>query len=128
MMNATLYPGPDPGFARQYPNEEADAMWDELELLRTIPISKDDVLKLGKDPETVAKFEDKYWGLGDDAYMAQIDVFHQYVTFSPFTIRRGLILRFEDYTASTNYVNSYIQSTTTIVVTQSTTQISGTCI
>jgi len=78
-MNATLYPGPEPGFARQYPNAEADAIWDELELLRTIPITREDVLKLGKDPNIVAKFEDDYWGLGDDAYMAQLDVFHQLV-------------------------------------------------
>lgn len=77
MMNATLYPGLNPSYARQRPNPEADAWWDELELLRTIPISREDVIKLGKDPEIVAKFEDRYWGLGGDAYMAQVDVFHQ---------------------------------------------------
>lgn len=47
-------------------------MWDELELTRTIIISGEDVRKLGKDPETAAKFEDDFWGFGDDAYMAQM--------------------------------------------------------
>jgi hypothetical protein len=77
MMNATLFPGQNPGFARQYPNPEADAIWDKFELLKTVPITKEDIIKLGKDPESVAKFDDPYWGLGDDAYMAQVDVFHQ---------------------------------------------------
>jgi hypothetical protein len=77
MMNASLFPGDNPGFARQFPNPEADAFWENIELLKTFPITKEDVVKLGKDPETVAKFDDEYWGLGDDAYMAELDVFHQ---------------------------------------------------
>jgi hypothetical protein len=77
MMNATFFPGQNPGFARQFPNPEADAIWEKFELLRTIPITKEDVIRLGKDPEKVAKFDNEYWGLGDNAYMAQVDVFHQ---------------------------------------------------
>ncbi|KAJ5037226.1 uncharacterized protein L3040_007403 [Drepanopeziza brunnea f. sp. 'multigermtubi'] len=76
-MNATLFPGPNPSFARQFPNPEADAWWESMEIVRTIPITKEDVIKLGKDPKTVAKFEDGHWGLGDDAYMAELDIFHQ---------------------------------------------------
>ena len=75
--NGALFPGPDPSIARQMPNPEADKLWDELELRRTIVISREEIRKLGKDPEESAKFENDYWGLGDDAYMAQVDVFHQ---------------------------------------------------
>ncbi|KAH8892313.1 hypothetical protein GQ53DRAFT_647428, partial [Thozetella sp. PMI_491] len=32
---------------------------------------------LGQDPSTAAKLEDEIWGLGDDAYVAVLDVFHQ---------------------------------------------------
>lgn len=77
MMNATLFPGDNPGFARQFPNPEADAIWEKFEHMRTFPISKEDVRMLGKNPEEVAKFDNEYWGVGDDAYMAQVDVFHQ---------------------------------------------------
>ncbi|KAI9743513.1 MAG: hypothetical protein M1818_002826 [Claussenomyces sp. TS43310] len=76
-VNGTLWPGKDPSFARQFPNPEADAIWEEMELLRTVRITEEEVLKLGKDPATVAKFDDDFWGFGDNAYMAQIDVFHQ---------------------------------------------------
>ena len=76
-VNGTLFPGPDPSIARQAPNPEADAIWDELELTRTIIISEEEVRKLGKDPSTVAKFEDSFWHYGENAFMAQIDVFHQ---------------------------------------------------
>lgn len=60
MTNAALYPGPNPSYARQKPSPKVDAWWDELELLRTIPITREQVIKLGKDPEIVAKFEDEY--------------------------------------------------------------------
>lgn len=70
MMNATLFPGDNPSFARQFPNPEADSVWENFEILKTIPITKEDVVRLGKDPELVAKFDEEYWGLGDNAYMA----------------------------------------------------------
>lgn len=31
---------------------------------------------MGKNPDTVAKLEDEIWGLGDDAYVAALDIFH----------------------------------------------------
>ncbi|KAH7411456.1 hypothetical protein BKA64DRAFT_618436 [Cadophora sp. MPI-SDFR-AT-0126] len=76
-INGTLLVPKEPSIARQDPNPESDAVWEDLELIRTIVITGDDVKKLGKDPETAAKFDNEYWGFGDDAYMAQIDVFHQ---------------------------------------------------
>ncbi|KAK0119402.1 hypothetical protein ONS95_010854 [Cadophora gregata] len=76
-INGTLLLPKEPSIARQDPNPEADAIWEDLELIRTIVITGDEVKKLGKDPATAARFDNEYWGLGDDAYMAQIDVFHQ---------------------------------------------------
>ncbi|KAN0122841.1 protein of unknown function (DUF3328) domain containing protein [Hyaloscypha variabilis] len=76
-IEGDLFTPENPSIARQYPNTETDAVWAELELTRTIVISAEDGGRLGKDPETVAKFEDDFWGFGNDAYMAQIDVFHQ---------------------------------------------------
>lgn len=66
-----------PGIARQFPNEEADAQWeDDIDLIRPIAVTREQIIMMGKDPETVAKLEDKDWGLGDNAYVAALDVFH----------------------------------------------------
>lgn len=70
-------PGRMASIARQMPNPESDALWEEWELTRILPITREQVTKLGKDPETAVKLEDSLWGLGDDAYAAQFDVFHQ---------------------------------------------------
>lgn len=59
------------------PNPAADREWHDYEKVRPIPLTRSQIIKLGKDPETVAKFEDSVWGLGDDAYVADLDMFHQ---------------------------------------------------
>jgi hypothetical protein len=77
MTNGTVFPPTWLSIARQDPGPETDAAWAVFEKVLTHAITSDQVRALGKDPSTVAKFEDEYWGLGDDAYMAQMDVFHQ---------------------------------------------------
>lgn len=76
-INGTLFPSEKASIARQQPNLAADAIWHEWELARLLPITKADILRLGKDPSTAYKLDDAIWGLGDDAYGAQLDVFHQ---------------------------------------------------
>jgi hypothetical protein len=46
-----------------------------------IVFSAEEVKKLGKDSESVAKFEDDFSGFGDSAYMAQMGKFS--ATFLP---------------------------------------------
>ena len=76
-INGTFFTPEHPSIARQDPSSEVDELWKDLEILRTVVVTKDDIIKMGKDPETVAKFDNDYWGFGDDAYMAEMDVFHQ---------------------------------------------------
>lgn len=59
------------------PNVAADEIWDEWELTRVFPLTKNDIIKMGKDPRYVAKLENDLWGLGDDAYVGTFDVYHQ---------------------------------------------------
>ncbi|KAH8892520.1 hypothetical protein GQ53DRAFT_861863 [Thozetella sp. PMI_491] len=77
-FNGTLYASDQPSIARDFPNQDADDIWDEdIELNHPFPITREQVIKLGKNPDTCAKFEDSVWGLGDDAYVATLDLFHQ---------------------------------------------------
>ncbi|KAK8923291.1 hypothetical protein VCV18_007354 [Metarhizium anisopliae] len=76
-INGTLFPSNAPSMARELPNPAADQVWEEWELTRVFPITKDQVIKMGKDPAYTAKLEDDIWGLGDDAYAGVLDVYHQ---------------------------------------------------
>jgi hypothetical protein len=76
IINGTLFPPKEPSIARQPPNPEADELWWEYELIRVIPVTKETVVRLGKDPNTAVRLEDEIWGLGDDAYAAIFDVYH----------------------------------------------------
>lgn len=62
--------------AREEPGPENDADWEQYETIRTHIVSREDILRLGKDPDTVMRFDNDYWGFGDDAYMVQLDVMH----------------------------------------------------
>ncbi|KAK3321836.1 hypothetical protein B0H66DRAFT_552763 [Apodospora peruviana] len=59
---------------RQPPSPEVDAAWDRIQTREPIPITREDVIKLGKDPSDAAKFPTSF---GDEAYVGKIDVFHQ---------------------------------------------------
>ena len=77
-INGTFYNQRDGGsIARQQPNPAADAIWDEWELTRVYPATRETIIKMGSDPSTVAKLENDIWGLGDDAYATIFDVYHQ---------------------------------------------------
>ncbi|KAF5671243.1 hypothetical protein FHETE_4213 [Fusarium heterosporum] len=58
------------------PDPAVDEAWEDLENIRVFPITENEVRRLGKDPELLVKFPPEY-GLGNNAYMAQIDMFHQ---------------------------------------------------
>ncbi|PKY04377.1 hypothetical protein P168DRAFT_236385 [Aspergillus campestris IBT 28561] len=76
-LNGTLFSKPNVSMAREEPGPANDAKWVEFEDILTHVVSREEILKLGKDPDTVARFDNKYWGLGENAYMVQLDVMHQ---------------------------------------------------
>ena len=76
MMNGTLFATPEVSIARQEPGPENDAAWHVYEQVLTHVVTRDEIIKLGKDPDTIARIDDEYWGLGPDAYMVQMDVMH----------------------------------------------------
>ncbi len=76
-INGTFFPSREPSVGRQMPNAAADDVWGDWELTRIFPVTRAEIVRMGKDPSTVAKLEDDIWGLGDDAYATSLDVFHQ---------------------------------------------------
>lgn len=79
-IHGTLFPPAeeDMHWAWREPGDSAgEAMWESFELLPMIPITADEVRGLGKDPETVARFDDELFGHGDDAYIASLDIQHK---------------------------------------------------
>jgi hypothetical protein len=77
-LNGTLFPSTNLSWSRRpFGDLEAEAAWESFEWVPRFPITRKEVLALGKDPETVARFEDDYWGMGDDAYIASLDIQHK---------------------------------------------------
>lgn len=42
-----------------------------------VPVTREQLIKMGKDPSTAVKFPDSIFGLGDDAYIGSLDVQHK---------------------------------------------------
>lgn len=63
---------------RMSPSPHVDAAWNWIsaEDMQIITVSAADVKKVGKNA-TVSVKAPQSWGLGDDAYIAQVEVFHQ---------------------------------------------------
>jgi len=63
---------------RMAPSPEVDAAWDYLsaEDMQVITVTAHDIQSSGKDPLISVKAPSS-WGFGSDAYIAQVEVFHQ---------------------------------------------------
>ena len=60
MMNGTIFPLEDLSISRLEPGPELDAIWEVHEKIRTYVITREDVIKLGKDPDTVVRLDNEY--------------------------------------------------------------------
>ena len=77
-FNGTVWPDKHPYWPRMEPGPEADNWWQSnFDPIWAIRLTRAEVEGLGKDPEYVTKFEDDFWGFGDDAYVGALDVTHQ---------------------------------------------------
>ncbi|THC98763.1 hypothetical protein EYZ11_001742 [Aspergillus tanneri] len=57
------------------PSPEVDAAWDRISDTHAIALTREEILKMGRDPAEHWRFPLEY-GYGDDAYMGLLDVFH----------------------------------------------------
>ncbi|RDW69105.1 oxidase ustYa family protein [Aspergillus mulundensis] len=76
-VDGTLFPGPNPNIFRQEPSPEVDHAWHLISDTRPIPLTREDVLAIGKDPSAAVKLPHAVFGLGDDIYAGRLDVLHQ---------------------------------------------------
>ena len=56
---------------------EAEKVWETFEKLDTFPITYDDIIALGKDPDTAVRYPNENFGLGEEAYVASLDIQHK---------------------------------------------------
>ncbi|POS70553.1 hypothetical protein DHEL01_v211054 [Diaporthe helianthi] len=78
IFNGSLWDGAHPSPWRSLLGDEAAKdLWDSFEHVKPLVLTKNEIIALGKDPATVAKYDDEYWHFGDDAYVAALDFFHQ---------------------------------------------------
>ncbi|KAI1649263.1 uncharacterized protein F4817DRAFT_363598 [Daldinia loculata] len=78
LLNGSLWLGDSPPVWRSLPDSnETNEAWDSFEHVKPIALTRDQIIAMGKDPATVAKFNDGYWGLGGNAYVGALDFFHQ---------------------------------------------------
>ncbi|KAI0014967.1 hypothetical protein F4780DRAFT_787819 [Xylariomycetidae sp. FL0641] len=78
LLNGSLWLGDEPSIWRGLPDSNATTQaWDSFETVKPIALTKAQVLAMGKDPGTVARFNDEYWHFGEDAYVGALDMFHQ---------------------------------------------------
>lgn len=77
-LNGTLWPGGNPSWSRkEIGDPEAEGVWEALEPSDTFPITHDDVIALGKNPKSAARYPNKDFGLGEEAYIASLDIQHK---------------------------------------------------
>ncbi|KAK4182495.1 hypothetical protein QBC35DRAFT_547483 [Podospora australis] len=74
--NITLLLPENPSIYRQEPSDEVDLAWQRIGDLRLFPLTLEDVLAIGKNPEDIVKFPPNF-GLGEETYAGRVDVFHQ---------------------------------------------------
>ncbi|PLN79371.1 hypothetical protein BDW42DRAFT_186756 [Aspergillus taichungensis] len=77
MMNGTLFSPPHPSIARQEPSPDNDAAWRQYINTTIFQLSREEVIKLGKDPNTAARLDPEYWGVGDNVYYGKFDISHE---------------------------------------------------
>ena len=77
-LNGTIWPAENPSWSRkEIGDPEAEAIWETFEQISPFFITRDDVIALGKDLETVARYPDEDFGLGEEAYIAALDIQHK---------------------------------------------------
>jgi len=75
-MDATLLNREPPIIYRREPSKEVDKAWEALYDTRPIPLTREQVVAMGKDPASSVKIPSD-WGHGNDSYFGRLDVFHQ---------------------------------------------------
>ncbi|KAI0151869.1 hypothetical protein GGR57DRAFT_492858 [Xylariaceae sp. FL1272] len=75
-MDVPLLNHDPPVIYRQAPSTKVDEAWQDLVDSRPVPVTREKVLAMGKDPKQAVQIPPS-WGYGDEVYFGRVDVFHQ---------------------------------------------------
>ncbi|KAK7697976.1 hypothetical protein SLS64_012963 [Diaporthe eres] len=64
------------GIWRDLPNDALDEAWEKLIDEHILPVTKEDILAMRKDPDVVAKLPEEFWVDGEERYVAKAAAFH----------------------------------------------------
>jgi hypothetical protein len=95
LTDATMFPDASNAshIYRLPPSPEVDAAWERIANIGIHAIEREDVIKLGKNPDE-AIIPPDYWGLGGK-HMAEIEVFHQIHCLN--AMRQALVTNYDYY-------------------------------
>lgn len=98
-IKAQLFPrASDPmAFAAAPPSKAVDEEWERVSRNMIFGLTKSDILRLQKDPNTAVKFNPD-WNIthdGEDLYLGVLDVFHQIHCLN--MLRQNLIINYDYY-------------------------------
>ncbi|EPE07010.1 hypothetical protein F503_03437 [Ophiostoma piceae UAMH 11346] len=98
--DASLFPNASHPMAifSQSPGSEVDKAWERVAKTMMFGLTREDVVQLGKDPDTAVKFS-KSWNItspdGEELYLGVLDVFHQVHCLN--MLRKSLITNYDYY-------------------------------
>ncbi|TAQ86498.1 hypothetical protein B7494_g5170 [Chlorociboria aeruginascens] len=99
-IDSRLYPEPtDPTAIYQAPpSPEVDKAWNRIGDNMIFGISREEVIRVGKDPDMILKVNPEWDEIPSDLYMAEVDVFHQIHCLN--SLRKALITNYDHYWGS----------------------------
>ncbi|OKL57207.1 hypothetical protein UA08_07365 [Talaromyces atroroseus] len=81
-------------YRRPPPNPEGDAAWDRVSDVGVLHVSREEIIRLGKDPSTTVKAPES-WGVGSDRHLVQLDGIHLVHCLD--SMRKSLYWNYEYY-------------------------------
>ncbi len=75
-LEGDLFPSVNPLVGWHEPGPTTGDIWAKYEVKPFLVITREQVLAVGKDPDSLSKYPNELSGLAEEAYMAGLDIFY----------------------------------------------------